>query len=949
MPTGVPRRVWENPTTRASGTDAHRYGSAVVNGPGRVELVGRPEALEHVHSWASGLADGPSCLSITGEAGIGKTTLWEVAADAARSYGARVLVARPVEAELPIAYAALVDILVDVVPPLLDRMPVAQSQALASVLAVGARRLSAPTESLVVGRATLTALELLSASSPVVVAVDDVQWLDRPSARVLAYVVRRLSDTPCSLLVGLRDAHPDPLDSDVAFGLATTRVQLGGLSLGAIAHLVRQRVDTSLSRRRVTRIHERSAGNPFHALQLARVRDDELPATLAEGLAQRLSEAPDTAAPILELIAIRGPLATSAAPDGGALDAAVAAGLIVEDGQQVRFDHPLLAEAAYRRIPPGRRRALHAEAAMAAASDQERARHLALAAGGPDESTAEFLAAVARTERIRGAPEVAAELAGHARRIMPAARAEAAARIALEEAGYLFLAADEAGAAALVAEILAGSVRGAVRAAALVQQALSMVDAASAVAALESAVAEPHDDPILAARTLAQLAWQRGAWLGDVEAALPEAERAVVMAESAGDAAVLATALTTHGLLLSFTRGVGAEARFRRAVEILRHTPNEPGDHTPHLAFAHERWWRGHLAEARQLLAVDRQRSLDHGDEGMLMRLAIFGAELEIRGGRWDEAERLLEEALVDARGYWRLTALIRRGVIRGRRGDPGAGVDAEELASAPAAAGDSYFASAAAHIRGLLLLAAGDVARAAPLLAELPESTARHSPRAAEVAVFIPAAVAALAATGDVGRGRALARVLEGRMAILEPWGRSALDYCQGVLALAGRASDEATHRLEAAVTGFGDLGTSWDLGQALLALGMTYRRTGQRSKAAKVLEQAGLIFAALRAEPARGAAADELRRARPRPTHDDRLTEAERRVAALAVEGRTNREIAAALFTGTSTVEAHLTRIYSKLGLRSRTELARRVSEGLLALDDDAPARSPSSAMPD
>ena len=485
--------------------------------------------------------------------------------------------------------------------------------------------------------------------------------------------------------------------------------------------------------------------------------------------------------------------------------------------------------------------------------------------------------------------------------------------------------------------------------AALTQHALTMPDAPAAVAVLEAAVAEPHDDPVLAARTLAQLAWQRGAWLGNVEAALPEAEHAVEMAEAAGNDAALATALTTHALLLSFSRGVGAEERFRRAVEILRHTPNEPGDHTPHLAFAHERWWRGHLEEAGELLAVDRQRALDHGDEGMLMRLAIFQAELDIRRGRWDEAERLLEEALVDAQGYWRLTALIRLGIIRARRGqvggEAGAAGIADELARSPAAGTDPYFAAAAAHLRGLVALEAGDVATAGPLLAALPEAVAEHPSRAAEVAVFIPAAVAAVAAAGDVERGRALAGLLERRLAILEPWGLAAFDYCLGVLALADGSHDEAILRLEAAVVGFERLGTTWDLAQAQLGLGMTYRRAGQRLKAAEVLERAGSTFAGLGAEPARRAAADELRRARPRPTSDDRLTDAERRVAALAAEGRTNREIAAALFTGTTTVEAHLTRIYSKLGLRSRTELARRVSEGTLALDE-APAPPRSSA---
>ncbi len=828
---------------------------------------------------------------------------------------------------------------------LLEGLPPAQRDALSGALGIGGAS-SGPIGALAVSRGALTAVQLLSNESPIVIAIDDSQWLDPSSARVLAYVARRLGAARCSMLLGLREGQPDPLDAAAAFGAGMTRIELEGLSLGAIAHIVRPRVAANLSRHRIASIHRRSAGNPFHALQLARVGDEDLPETLAAGLNQRLEEAPRSAKAVLDMLAVRGPLAVTAVTDAAALDDAVAAGLVVEDGHLVRFDHPLLAEAVYRRIPPGRRRALHAEAAAAATRDQDRARHLALAAAAPDRQTAEFLASVARTERMRGAPEVAAELAAHARRIMPPEFEDAAARIALDEAGYLFLAADEASAARLVEAILAGPARGSVRAAALVQHALTRTVAAEAVATLELAVAEPHDDAVLAARTLAQLAWQRGAWLGDVEAALPEAKRAVALAEAVADDAALATALTTEALLLSFARGVGAETRFRAAVEILQRTPTEPGDHTPHMAFAHERFWRGHLAEADELFTLERRKAVDSGDDGILMRVAIFRAELETRRGRWDEAEGLLEDALVNAQGYWRLTALIRRGVIRGRRGDRTALDAAAELSDPAGGGGDTYFAAAADYIRGLIALSADDVAAAAPMLAALPEAMAEHPARAAEVAVYIPAAVAALAASGDIARGRALSELLARRMAVLEPWGRAALAYCLGLLDLAEGRHDSAAPRLEAAAAGFADLGLPWDRGQALLALGMTHRRAGHRSKAGEVLEQAAAVFAALRAEPAQRSAADELRRARPRPSSDDRLTAAERRVAALAAEGRTNREIAAELFTAATTVEAHLTRIYSKLGIRSRTELARRVSEGGLALDGEPPATTSSTA---
>ena len=134
---------------------------------------------------------------------------------------------------------------------------------------------------------------------------------------------------------------------------------------------------------------------------------------------------------------------------------------------------------------------------------------------------------------------------------------------------------------------------------------------------------------------------------------------------------------------------------------------------------------------------------------------------------------------------------------------------------------------------------------------------------------------------------------------------------------------------RLDRARQGFEQIGASWEVGQCLLAKGRALRRIGGRREASAALEAAIAIFAALSARPSELEAADELRRARPRPRHDDSLTEAELRVATLVASGRTNKDVAAELFTTVATVEAHLTRVYSKLGVRSRSELAHRATE--------------------
>ena len=321
------------------------------------------------------------------------------------------------------------------------------------------------------------------------------------------------------------------------------------------------------------------------------------------------------------------------------------------------------------------------------------------------------------------------------------------------------------------------------------------------------------------------------------------------------------------------------------------------------------------------------------------MRLDFFGADFAIRRGRWDDAEHLLEDALANARDYWRIVVLIRRGILRARRGDTRALTDAAEIAVSPVAAADPIVAAAATFIAGTIELAVGSQAEAAVRMASLPETSDRNPPRRAEFAVYIPETVAALVEADRIDLAEALTRQLERREAQLAPWSTAASALCRGLLSLADGRTEEALERLRVAGDGFEALGAPWELAQSRLAEGRAQRRIGRRLEAARAIEQAAAGFAALGAEPARRRADEELARARPRPRHDDSLTAAETRVARLVAEGGTNREVAARLFTTIATVEAHLTRIYAKAGVRSRSELTRKVSEGSLLLEPDAP----------
>jgi DNA-binding CsgD family transcriptional regulator len=921
------RRIRENPTP----PQGHRDDDRVLERP---ELVGREAELAAARAWVGGLADGPTALVVRGEAGIGKTSIWTAAAELARAAGALLLSSRPAEAEMPLGYAGLGDLLETVAPDVLPDLP-----ALLAAHLEAALLLASPPDSedrLAVSRATLAAVRRLAARCPLVLAIDDAQWLDPATARALAFTARRLTGEPVGFLLSLRSGAADPLECATVFGDRAVQVEVGGLSLGATSHLVRARVDAQTPRRVVQLIHARSQGNPFYALQLARhAADDDLPESLREVVERRLAGADEVCRPALEQAAVRGPAPTNTFSDAAALRAALAAGLLVEDAGEVRFAHPLLAAGAYARTGPTRRRELHLQAAETSRGNEERARHLALALDEPDAAAATALDAAAHVAGARGAPDSAAELAGHAARLTPVAdRAVRLARLS-DQVDHLVRAGNETTAASVVAEVLAGEPRGAVLVRALVHSALLARDPATAVARLEEAVREETGDPLLMAGTLAELAWQRGAWFGDVDAAYPEAVRAVALAEAAGDPATLVHALTTAGMMGTVLGATGAEDYFDRALGVLDRSPDAWADRSPRVAYAHVLWWRGDWTAAGPLLRQDRAEAERRGDEGLVMRLDIFEADFEIRHGSWDRAERLLATALGDARDYWRITALVLRALLRARRGDPAALADATEIAASPVGRGDVVIAAYADHALGLLAVARGDRDAAADLLLRLPATIDGAGVRALEIAVVIPETVLALVDAGRGAEAAPLIEALETRRAQFGAWGVAAIDLCHGLVLSGSDGSEAGLARIESGRRGFEELGAPWEVGLSLLAEGSVLRRLGRRSAAAAALESSAAILDGLGARPARDRALAGLDRARPRPGAGNAPTAAERRVAALVVSGLTNKQVAAQLFTSVATVEAHLTRLYSKVGVRSRTQLTRLVADGALDVD--------------
>lgn len=238
----------------------------------------RPAETRVVADFLASASVEPTALLVEGEAGIGKTTLWMAAVDEAHASGFRVLSARPSAAESVLAYASLADMLGGVSTDVWLGLPDPQRLAIERVL-LRTRSDGQATDQRAVAAAFLSVVRSLLSGTPVLLAVDDLQWLDSSSAQVIGFAARRLSGH-AGVLATIRS---DPECTNTTSWLqlprmdAIQRIQLGPLSIGSLSKVVSGRLGRDVTRRAMVRIHEVSGGNPFYALELARVMDDRTP------------------------------------------------------------------------------------------------------------------------------------------------------------------------------------------------------------------------------------------------------------------------------------------------------------------------------------------------------------------------------------------------------------------------------------------------------------------------------------------------------------------------------------------------------------------------------------------------------------------------------------------------------------------------------------------------
>jgi predicted ATPase len=272
-------------------------------------VIGREAELERIERVLDRVPCGLVGIALEGEPGIGKTTLWWEAVDAARKRGYRVLMTAPAEPDASLAFASLGDLLEDLPGEILADLPDPQRHALSvALLAEGGADVSPDPRA--VPRAVVSVLRALAADGPMVVAIDDEQWLDRASARVLSFVVPRLRTELVGLVLTRRPPTNGSLWSELAHDVgpdSLSLLEVEPLDPSAIDSLLTAQLHRRTPRRLLQRIHTASGGNPLYALAIARELqsrpdhgpDPPIPATLTDAVAGRLAHLDDRTLDVL--------------------------------------------------------------------------------------------------------------------------------------------------------------------------------------------------------------------------------------------------------------------------------------------------------------------------------------------------------------------------------------------------------------------------------------------------------------------------------------------------------------------------------------------------------------------------------------------------------------------------------------------------------------------------
>jgi DNA-binding CsgD family transcriptional regulator len=909
--------------------------------------VGREAELAAIADFLE--AETAACaVAIEGEAGIGKTTVWEAAVSGAAGGGFRVLRARPAESEAKLAFSSLADLLGDASAEVLDDLPPPQRRALEVALLIDDGEGGRGADRRAVAAGLLSSLRKLAAGGRVLLAIDDVHWLDPSSAAALDFAVRRLRDEAVALLLARRLDEPagDRVLEDALPAENCLRVTIESLDFLALNTLLRERLAVVLSRPILHRIHELSRGNPFFALELARaparLEAGTLPPTLDALVRGRLAALPDkTRAALLVASAASHStveLVARVVGEPDALAAAEAARIVELDHGRVRFTHPLLASAVYTATAPAQRRETHAKLAGLVRDPERRAVHLAAAATGPDEKVAEALELGATRARARGAPAAAAELSEEAAQLTPADRGEDALRRLARAGYYHFESGDSRRALVLLEQVVVQLPAGPERADVLTRLAgvRSYSDDLQAAANLFlQAAEEAGDERALKARALEGAAAQLFRQRRRLDEAVEHAKGSAALARELEDDALLALALGSQFVAEATLGRPEAAATLDAALALQPQVEHERILNQPECAAAAAATWWEEPGSARRAYAKLIKRAQAAGDEASLAYVYVLLAQADCLLGDFERGRRNADAAREIAEQAWQ-QALVGYGLAvralsdahRGREQETREAAElALELGRATQFTPVSQVAGAAL---GLLELSLGHAEEAAQQLGRLVDFAQVERICEPGLTRYASDQVEALI---ELGRLEDAADLLDWHEGNAERLGRrgalAACLRCRGLLAAAQGRLDDSLAAFEQALAGHGAVALPFDRARTLLAFGAALRRAKRKADARERLEEAVAAFVELGAATFAERARAELGRVSGRRRSEGGLTPTERQVAELVADGRSNKEVAAALFVTVKTVEANLSRVYAKLGLRSRAELARQLAE--------------------
>ena len=911
-------------------------------------LVGRESECARIDAVLERARLGRSgSLVLRGDAGIGKTALLEYAVE--RAQDMKVVSALGVESETELDFSALLEVCRPMLDHL-DEVPVGQAEALRAALGL---QTAGAADRFMIGAATLSLLAAAGEAHPVLVVIDDAHWLDRTSADAFRFAARRLEADPVCVLFATREGDARTFEAP---GIASLRI--AGIDRPSASSLLAHDGVSAIAPEVAERLWRATGGNPLALLELPTVLtagqlagweplEDPLPvgASVERAFAGRAQALPRDAqrALLVAAVSTTDDMATvlEAAAEldakAPALEAAEDAGLVHVRGGRIRFRHPLVRSAVYHTAAPSDRRAAHRALAATVRTDtqlEQRAWHLAAATLGPDEDVASALAAAAEHTLLRSGYASAAAALERAADLTP--EDDRRRRRLVSAADAFWLAGRSESSRALLQAALEGG-----------SDPLLRADALHLLGKIEYHDGPPmpaHRRLVDAARLVEELAPSKAvAILSDaVEACIYAAEpepgaeaalRARELAPRDGSYADFMAEVNLAELLFFAGHADVGGPMFERALAILLASEALQGDPRVVTRAAIALCWLERGVEAHQQGSRAAALARRQGAIGALPYALMAVTWACRRIGLWQEGFAAGSEGVALAREMDQATMMVdclaELSVIEAYRGEETqCRSHCDEIEAITGRLGLGNRAAFNTCVIGLLELSLGKLEAAAARLEACATWEEEVGVHAVET-VPIPDLVETYVRLGRTDDARAaLARLRAGAS---PRFAAVVAARCAGLVA----GGDDFEGHFRRSLELHPESDDVFGRARTQLCFGERLRRAGRRVEARAQLRAALETFERLGATAWEDRARAELRasgeRLRRREPHEaEELTPQELQIAIHVAEGKSNKDVGAALFISHKTVEFHLGRIYRKLDIQSRAELIRRFAAG-------------------